>query len=75
MAKKAKSDRTSKARKLEELSETLISPEERYEMIAEAAYYRAQQRGFDPSGHLNDWLEAEKVVDAMLEEAVKEANY
>jgi hypothetical protein len=44
-----------------------ISPEERYRMIAEAAYYRAQRRGFlgDP---LQDWLEAEVEVATKLGE-------
>jgi hypothetical protein len=31
--------------------------------IAEAAYWRAEQRGFAPGGELEDWLEAEKEVD------------
>ncbi|MDX1811083.1 MAG: DUF2934 domain-containing protein [Gammaproteobacteria bacterium] len=60
---------------LSELTESLVSPEEREEMIAEAAYYRAQQRGFAPEGKEQDWLEAEKVVDEMLIEAVKEEQY
>lgn len=34
-------------------------PARRYAMIAEAAYYRAQQRGFAPGHELEDWLEAE----------------
>lgn len=28
-------------------------------MIEEAAYYRAQRRGFAPGHELDDWLEAE----------------
>lgn len=31
--------------------------------IAEAAYYRAQRRGFEPGGEDDDWLEAEKDID------------
>jgi len=30
--------------------------------ISEAAYYRAQQRGFQPGGELEDWLRAEREV-------------
>lgn len=30
----------------EQLNRPLVSPEERYRMIAEAAYYRAEKRGF-----------------------------
>ena len=42
-----------------------ISPEKRRLMIAEAAYYRAQRRGFrgDP---VRDWTEAEAEIDAQL---------
>ena len=32
---------------------------ERARMIAEAAYYRAEKRGFKPGGELEDWLGAE----------------
>ncbi len=31
-------------------------------MIAEAAYYRAQRRGFAPGHELEDWLEAEAQI-------------
>jgi len=33
------------------------------QMIAEAAYYRAQARGFAPGYELGDWLDAEAEVD------------
>jgi len=39
---------------------------ERLKRIAEAAYRRAQQRNFAPGHDLEDWLEAEKEVDAAL---------
>lgn len=35
---------------------------ERQSMIAKAAYYRAQQRGFEPGYELEDWLAAEAEV-------------
>ena len=57
--------------KTQELSENIVSPEERLEMIAEAAYYRAEQRGFDPYDQVKDWLEAEKIVDEMLDKNIK----
>ena len=34
--------------------------EDRYEMIAEAAYYKAEQRGFELGSEELDWLEAEQ---------------
>ena len=33
-----------------------------YEMIAEAAYFRAQKRGFLPGLEAQDWLDAEAEV-------------
>ena len=36
----------------------------RYERIAEAAYRRAERRGFAPGRELDDWLSAEREYDA-----------
>ena len=38
----------------------------REQMIAEAAYFRAQQRGFEPGNEMSDWLQAEADVETML---------
>lgn len=38
----------------------------RHIMIAEAAYYRAQRRGFENGHDLQDWLEAEAEIDLLL---------
>jgi hypothetical protein len=38
----------------------------RYERIAESAYAYAQARGFAPGGEVDDWLRAEREVDALL---------
>jgi Protein of unknown function (DUF2934) len=35
----------------------------REQRIAEAAYWRAERRGFKPGHELEDWLEAEREVD------------
>jgi hypothetical protein len=43
-----------------------LSPAERMKMIAEAAYYLAQKRGFSGGNELSDWVTAEKQVDALL---------
>lgn len=45
---------------------TYTEPEDRLEMIAEAAYYRAEKRGFEPGHEIEDWLEAETAVDATI---------
>jgi ethanolamine ammonia-lyase large subunit len=39
---------------------------DRYERIAEAAYLRAEQRGFEPGHEVEDWLAAEREIDALL---------
>lgn len=45
--------------------------EDRYEMIAEAAYYKAEQRGFAVGDEELDWLEAEQeLLEKMGEESV-----
>ena len=45
---------------------TQISEELRRQMIAEAAYFRAEQRGFQSGKAVDDWLAAENEVDAGL---------
>ena len=46
-------------------TERLIDPEAKWLMIAEAAYYCAEQRGFEPGHELEDWLEAEARIDVL----------
>jgi Protein of unknown function (DUF2934) len=43
-----------------------ISEDARRGMIAEAAYLRAERRGFAPGYEAEDWLSAEAEVDALL---------
>lgn len=43
-----------------------ISAEERRRMVAEAAYFRAQRRGFRGGDPDRDWIEAEVEIDALL---------
>jgi hypothetical protein len=43
-----------------------VTPEERYRMIEEAAYYRAEKRGFAPGHEEEDWAAAVAEIDAML---------
>ena len=47
-------------------SPAFTEPERRQFMIAEAAYYCSEHRGFDPDHELDDWLAAESQVDAAL---------
>jgi hypothetical protein len=36
-------------------------------MIAEAAYYRAERRGFSPGFELEDWLESENELNTRIQ--------
>jgi len=40
--------------------------ERRRALIADAAYFRAQQRDFAPGHELEDWLAAEEEIDRLL---------
>jgi len=44
--------------------ERMCTPAERHQMIAQAAYFLAQSRGFQPGHALQDWLAAEHSVDS-----------
>lgn len=67
-------NKTGKSRKINpkkgdgpvESIQAIISDDERMQLIAEAAYLKAETRGFITGGEQNDWLEAEKEIDAML---------
>jgi hypothetical protein len=51
----------------EEGSRLPPTAQQRQQMIAVAAYHRAQRRNFDPGHELEDWLEAEAEVDAQFQ--------
>ena len=38
----------------------------RNQMIATAAYFRAEKRGFSPNNDLADWFESEREIDRRL---------
>jgi hypothetical protein len=44
----------------------MIDPESRRALIAQAAFYRAERRGFEPGHEVQDWLAAEAEVDTGL---------
>ena len=39
-----------------------LGAQERERLVAQAAYFRAEKRGFAPGGELQDWVEAEAEV-------------
>ncbi|HJS89425.1 MAG TPA: DUF2934 domain-containing protein [Steroidobacteraceae bacterium] len=43
-----------------------LSESTRRAMVEQAAYLRAERRGFAPGGEVEDWLLAEAEVDALL---------
>jgi hypothetical protein len=43
-----------------------VDSEQRRAMIAEAAYYRAERRDFEPGHELEDWCAAERDIDTLL---------
>jgi len=50
----------------ERLRDTLFDPAQRRAMIAEAAYVRAERRGFRGGNPEQDWLQAEIEVDRLF---------
>lgn len=50
-----------------DLEQAGVSSEERRLLISEAAYFRAEDRGFVPGQELNDWLAAEIQIDNLLQ--------
>lgn len=46
-----------------------LTPEQRYRMICDAAYYRAERRGFVGGDPALDWVEAEAEIDLLLKNA------
>ena len=43
-----------------------ITPEQRYRMICDAAYFRAERRGFIGGNSAEDWTAAEVEIDGLL---------
>lgn len=43
-----------------------VTPEQRYRMICDAAYFRAEKRNFAPENEIQDWLDAEAEINRLL---------
>lgn len=50
-------------------SQDKVTNEQRQQMIAEAAYFRAERRGFNGGDAVRDWCEAEAEIEAHLRES------
>ena len=46
-----------------------VPAKSRQEMIAEMAYYIAEKRGFAPGYELQDWFQAERIIQEQFPEA------
>jgi hypothetical protein len=64
-AGRARAKTTAEARTVASSQES-VSAEERQRMIAEAAYFRAQARGFQGGDPVDDWLTAEEQINRIL---------
>lgn len=65
-APKAEKPAAAKSAPKKAAKKNTVSPEERYHMIATAAYFRAEQRGFAGGYEMEDWISGEAQIDAML---------
>ena len=63
---KAQAKPAAKVKNAKLVSASGASDQERYQMIAEAAYFRAADRDFAPGHEIDDWIAAEKEIDLML---------
>ena len=67
-AAKPRTTRSAAARPKPRVKKNAVVPSaERTRLIAEAAYFKAAQRGFAGGGELDDWIEAEAEIDALLD--------
>jgi hypothetical protein len=62
----ARSKTGTKARKRKPKPLKTISADSREQLISEAAYFKAESRGFEGGDPEQDWLEAESEVDTKL---------
>lgn len=60
------SPRSTGAAKPKSATAAVLPDDERRAMVAKAAYFHAERRGFAPGGEVEDWLAAEAEVDALL---------
>lgn len=62
----SKSSATVKSSLKNSVEKNTVTPEDRYRMIATAAYFCAEQRGFAGGCEMEDWISGEAQIDAML---------
>ena len=65
-AEKPASAEVTKSKPRKAAKKNTVSPEVRNHMVATAAYFLAEKRGFVTGYEMEDWASAEKNIDAML---------
>jgi hypothetical protein len=73
-ARPAKPIKRSTIRAIEEAAAVGCSLDLARAMIAEAAYYRAERRGFKPGHELEDWLAAEADIRSLWTRSLEEGH-
>ncbi|MFO1350519.1 MAG: DUF2934 domain-containing protein [Gammaproteobacteria bacterium] len=51
------------------IATSVANAPDRRSMIAQAAYFKAERRGFSPGQELQDWIEAEQEISAAIDRA------
>lgn len=59
---------TKKAASKKSAAKKTVSYQQRYQMIAEAAYHISEKQGFRPGNEMDNWLQAEKEIDGWITE-------
>lgn len=62
----ARKKTASKKKAVTRKTSIVISNEDRYKMVAEAAYHLSEQQGFQPGMDLDNWLMAELQIEAEI---------
>lgn len=65
-ARTARKSTTKKGRSSAAQLDSKLDAEKRHALIAEAAYLRAERRGFAPGHEIEDWVAAETEIDLAL---------
>ena len=66
VTKKAVTKKKTAVKKKAAAKKSVITKEQRYKMIAEAAYHLSEKQGFEPGREMDNWLIAEKQIEAFI---------
>lgn len=66
VTKKAVTKKKTAVKKKAAAKKSVITKEQRYKMIAEAAYHLSEKQGFEPGREMDNWLIAEQQIEAFI---------